>query len=60
MINHLRLRKPIYLKTAAYGHFGRPEFRWEATDAVDELLSKTRRANFNDCQKLSMCKPCLS
>ncbi len=45
MINHLRLREPIYLKTAAYGHFGRPEFRWEATDAVDELLSKTRRAN---------------
>lgn len=45
MINHLRLREPIYLKTAAYGHFGRPEFRWEATDAVDELLSNTKRAN---------------
>jgi S-adenosylmethionine synthetase len=42
MIDHLRLREPIYLKTAAYGHFGRPEFRWEFTDAIDELLSKAK------------------
>jgi len=40
MIEQLDLRRPIYLKTAAYGHFGReePEFTWEKTDRVDELL----------------------
>jgi len=39
MIEHLDLRRPIYLKTAAYGHFGRDleEFTWERTDKVDEL-----------------------
>jgi S-adenosylmethionine synthetase len=38
---HLKLNKPIYKKTAAYGHFGRkPEgdfFTWEKTDLVDDL-----------------------
>ncbi|MCD6328211.1 methionine adenosyltransferase [bacterium] len=35
----LDLRRPIYKKTAAYGHFGRqdPDFTWERTDKVDEL-----------------------
>ena len=42
MIDHLQLRAPIYLPTAAYGHFGRPEFAWERVDAVDELLAKAR------------------
>ena len=39
MIKYLDLRKPIYLKTASYGHFGRelPEFTWEKTDKVDNL-----------------------
>ncbi len=39
IISQLDLKKPIYLKTAAYGHFGRtePEFRWEKTDKVDLL-----------------------
>ncbi|WJJ92727.1 methionine adenosyltransferase [Neopusillimonas aromaticivorans] len=39
--NMLDLLRPIYTKTAAYGHFGRaePEFTWEATDKV-ELLKK--------------------
>src|SRR6266542_6613171 len=39
IIQMLDLLRPIYLKTAAYGHFGRdePEFTWEATDKVDEL-----------------------
>ena len=39
IIDALDLRRPIYQKTAAYGHFGRelPEFTWEATDKVDEL-----------------------
>lgn len=44
MIDHLKLRQPGYLQTAAYGHFGRPEFAWERTDATDELLAKTRKA----------------
>ncbi len=41
MIDHLRLLRPIYRKTACYGHFGRslPEFTWEATDKVGELKS---------------------
>jgi len=40
IIDTLDLRRPIYLKTAAYGHFGRtePEFSWEKTDKVDEIL----------------------
>ncbi|MGJ8454584.1 methionine adenosyltransferase [Pseudothermotoga sp. U03pept] len=39
IINKLNLRRPIYKKTAAYGHFGRnePEFTWEKLDAVAEL-----------------------
>jgi S-adenosylmethionine synthetase len=43
MIDHLRLREPIYLKTAAYGHFGRPEFPWERVDATDELMAKAMK-----------------
>jgi len=39
IIEELKLRRPIYRKTAAYGHFGRddPDFTWERTDKVDEL-----------------------
>ena len=39
IIDALDLRRPIYRKTAAYGHFGRelPEFTWERTDKADEL-----------------------
>lgn len=39
IIEKLDLRRPIYRKTAAYGHFGRndPDFTWERLDAVDEL-----------------------
>jgi S-adenosylmethionine synthetase len=39
MIDHLDLLRPIFKKTAAYGHFGRnePEFTWERTDKVEEL-----------------------
>ena len=45
--DHLQLNRPIYARTAAYGHFGRaPEaeggFSWEKTDLVDKL-----RASFN-------------
>jgi S-adenosylmethionine synthetase len=39
IIDHLNLRRPIYRKTAAYGHFGRndPDFTWENTDKADIL-----------------------
>jgi S-adenosylmethionine synthetase len=39
IISHLNLLRPIYKKTAAYGHFGReePEFTWERTDKAGEL-----------------------
>jgi len=39
IINMLDLKKPVYRKTAAYGHFGReePGFTWEITDKVSSL-----------------------
>jgi S-adenosylmethionine synthetase len=39
MIDHLKLRRPIYRATAAFGHFGRGEksFSWEATDKAAVL-----------------------
>jgi len=37
IINNLDLRKPIYSKTASYGHFGNAEFSWEKLDKVDAL-----------------------
>ena len=39
IIHSLNLLRPIYSKTAAYGHFGReePEFTWEATDKAAAL-----------------------
>jgi S-adenosylmethionine synthetase len=45
IIRDLDLLRPIYSKTAAYGHFGRelPEFTWEATNRVEELQSALGR-----------------
>jgi S-adenosylmethionine synthetase len=42
IIDSLNLRRPIYRKTAAYGHFGRtePEFTWEATDKAAALAEQ--------------------
>ena len=37
VIETLDLRRPIYLQTAAYGHFGKPNLPWERTDRVDDL-----------------------
>jgi S-adenosylmethionine synthetase len=39
IIRDLDLARPLYRETAAYGHFGRKEFPWEATDRVDALRS---------------------
>jgi len=40
IIDHLQLRRPIYRKTASYGHFGRndPDFTWEKTDMAETLM----------------------
>ncbi len=49
IIKRLNLRRPIYRETAAYGHFGRKQFSWEATDATEalrEAISGTRKKNF--------------
>lgn len=44
IIERLDLRRPIYRKTANYGHFGRelPEFTWEKLDAVDTLKNAVK------------------
>ena len=42
MIETLDLRRPIYLPTAAYGHFGRPEFSWERMDKAEALKAAAR------------------
>jgi S-adenosylmethionine synthetase len=46
MIDHLKLRRPIYRLTAAFGHFGRtePSFSWEATDKAAALRDSSRVA----------------
>ncbi|MBD3272439.1 MAG: methionine adenosyltransferase, partial [Elusimicrobia bacterium] len=45
IIDSLKLLRPIYQKTAAYGHFGRsgPEFTWEKTDRVKDLKKESRK-----------------
>ena len=45
IIDHLKLRRPIYRPTAAFGHFGRTEegFSWEATDKAEALRRKLAR-----------------
>ena len=42
LISYLKLLRPIYRKTSAYGHFGRevPEFTWEAIDKADQLRTQ--------------------
>lgn len=44
IIKRFDLRRPIYTKTAAYGHFGRndPDFTWEATDIAESLKAKVK------------------
>ena len=43
IVAELDLKRPIYKKTAAYGHFGRnePEFRWEYTDKAQKLKEQS-------------------
>jgi S-adenosylmethionine synthetase len=42
IIKGLGLRRPLYQKTASYGHFGRNEFPWEKTDKAEELKKAIR------------------
>jgi S-adenosylmethionine synthetase len=37
IIEHFQLQRPLYRKTAAYGHFGRDDFPWEQLDYVDKI-----------------------
>ena len=45
IIDHLQLKRPIYKKTAAYGHFGRelPEFTWEKTNMIEKLKEISKK-----------------
>ena len=45
IIQKLGLRKPIFKKTAAYGHFGREEFPWEKTDMAETLAKELEKGN---------------
>jgi S-adenosylmethionine synthetase len=47
IIDHLKLRRPIYRKTAAFGHFGRTEdtFTWEFTDKAEALKEHAQTAH---------------
>ncbi len=49
----LRLHRPIYRPTAAYGHFGReePNFTWERTDKADAIRADTRTDRKKDARK---------
>ena len=40
IINHLKLKKPIYSPLSAYGHFGRDGYEWEKTNMINEILGK--------------------
>jgi len=42
IVSRLKLKTPGFLKTAAYGHFGRDEFTWEKLDYVDEIANAVR------------------
>ncbi len=55
IIKTLDLRRPIYNKTAAYGHFGRTEagFTWEKTDAVDALRKILKLKDSCGCSKVT-------
>ena len=40
IINHLKLKNPIYSPLSAYGHFGRDGYEWEKTNMIKEILGK--------------------
>jgi S-adenosylmethionine synthetase len=66
IIEQLDLLAPIYLKTAAYGHFGRKEFSWEKTDRAAEIAadlgpkkSATRSTSNGKAKAIGASKPAI-
>lgn len=53
IIQTLDLLKPVYQKTASYGHFGRPEFTWEKLDKVDVLRKDAKKNGNGNTQNLA-------
>ena len=51
IIDTLDLRRPIYRATAAYGHFGRPEFPWEQTDRINDLQQALQASGVTSSQQ---------
>ena len=49
IIKMLKLRSPIFRKTASYGHFGRSGFEWEKTGAAAMLRKKAAGAPKSEC-----------
>ena len=49
IIKALKLRTPIFRKTASYGHFGRPGFEWEKTNAAEMLKKKAAGQPKSEC-----------
>ena len=56
IIDQLELLKPIYQKTAAYGHFGRGEFSWEKTNRADELAAALMTKSVSKANGISKAK----
>ena len=40
IVRDLEMKKPVYRRTAAYGHFGRPDFAWERLNRVEQLRAR--------------------
>ncbi len=51
LIDHLKLLRPGYERTAAYGHFGRSEFTWEKTDLAAALRGEVGKKAMNGASK---------
>ncbi len=57
LIDELSLLAPIYKKTAAYGHFGRPEFSWEKTDRAAKIADDLLRPSGKGVRANGATKP---
>ncbi len=53
IIQTLDLLKPVYQKTASYGHFGRPEFTWEKLDKAEVLRKDAKKNGHSNTQSLA-------
>jgi hypothetical protein len=58
IIKELDLRRPIFRKTASYGHFGRedPDFSWEKTPLVERLKENASAGNGHAVAKAAAAK----